>query len=107
MAKNLKVVQETDIGIYVWEMPDGRWVGDEDGHFMLIQAKQGDLKRIAQLRDAAKAHGVTEGRPYFLAGHRPVTDEQYEEQRQRLAFGLTPDPEDSYAQLDELKYGRS
>ncbi len=101
------MVQETNIGIYVWEMPDGRWVGDDEGHFMLITARQGDRKRIAQLADAARAHGVTEGTARFLAGQRPVTDEQYEEQRQRLAFGLTPDPEDNYAQLDELKYGRA
>lgn len=104
---NIKTVEETPFGIYVWEMPDGKWVGDDEGHFMLITAKKGDRKRIAQLADAAKAHGVTEGQAVFLSGKRPVSDEEYEEQRQRMLFGLTPDPMDNYARLDELKYGRS
>lgn len=103
----IKPVEETAFGIYVWEMPDGRWVGDDEGHFMLITAKRGDQKRIAELTDAARAHGVLEGKPVFLSGKRPVTDEEYAEQRQRMMFGLTPDPEDSFAQLDELKYGRN
>lgn len=104
---NIRTVQETNIGLYVWEMPDGRWVGDDQGNFMNIPAREGDRKRIAELTDAAKAHGVTEGQPFFLSGNRRVTDEQYEEQRQRLLFGLTPDPEDNFAQIDELKYGRA
>jgi hypothetical protein len=103
----IQVVEETPFGLYVWEMPDGRWVGDDEGNFMNIPAKKGDIRRIEQLRDAAKAHGVTEGWPVFLSGKRRLTDEQYEEQRQRLLFGLTPDPEDNFAQLDELKYGRA
>lgn len=104
---NIRTVSETNFGIYVWEMPDGRWVGDDEGHWMHIQSKRGDQKRIAQLRDAAKGFGVVEGKPVFVEGVRPVTDEEYEEQRQRLLFGLTPDPQDSYAQIDELKYGRA
>lgn len=97
------VVEETNIGIYVWEMPDGRWVGDEDGNFMLIRAKKGDLKRISQIKDAAKSYGITEGRPVFLAGHRPVSEEEYQEQRARLHLGLVPDPEDVYSQIDDLR----
>lgn len=104
----LQPVEETQFGIYVWEMPDGSWVAaDNDGHYMMITSKRGDRKRIAQLRDAARAHGIYEGHPVFLSGKRPVTDEEYEEQRQRMLFGLNPDPEDSYAQLDELRYGAS
>ena len=25
---------ETRLGVYVWEMPDGRWIGDDDGNFL-------------------------------------------------------------------------
>lgn len=105
--ERLRAVEETNIGVYVWELPDGRWVGDEDGNWMLIQAKKGDLKRIAQLQDAARSYGVEEGRPVFLSGHRPVDDETYEEQRQRMMLGLVPDKEDNFSQLDDLKYGRT
>ncbi len=103
----IRTVEETNIGMYVWEMPDGRWVGDDEGHFMYIRGRRGDLAMIGKLADAARSYGITEGRAVFLSGHRPVSDEEYEEQRQRMMFGLNPDPKDYYAQLDELKYGRS
>jgi hypothetical protein len=102
-----KVVEETNIGIYVWEMPDGRWVGDDQGHFMYIKAKKGDQRRINQLRDAARSYGVTEGKPHFLAGHRPVTDEEYEEQVERLHEGYQPDPYDIPTMIQEYKHGRT
>lgn len=74
---------------------------------MHIVSMRGDQKRIAQLRDAAKSFGITTGRPVFLEGNRPVSDEEYEEQRQRLLFGLVPDTKDNFSQLDDLKHGRS
>lgn len=107
ITPRVRKVEETDIGLYLWEMPDGRWVADEDGNWMNISARRGDLKRIAELQAVAKSYGITEGRAVFLSGHRRVTEEEYEEQRQRLMFGLVPDPEDNYSQLDELKYGRT
>jgi hypothetical protein len=39
--KNFKQtsVEETTLGIYVWEMPDGRWVGDDDGNYLSITSR--------------------------------------------------------------------
>ena len=31
--------EESILGIYVWEMPDGRWIGDDDGNFLSVTAK--------------------------------------------------------------------
>jgi len=110
MAKNkIKEIEETIYGVYVWEMPDGRWVGDDDGHYMLIPSVKGDIVKVQALRNAAKSYGVTEGKPKFLAGRRKVTDEEYEEQRQRLNAGLTPDPWDIGEAIDayrRMKNGR-
>jgi hypothetical protein len=102
-----KVIEETDIGLYVWEMPDGRWVGDDEGHFMQIVAKKGDPKRIRQITEAARAYGVIEGKPIFLSGHRPVTDEEYEEQVSRLAEGYQADQYDLPTLIQEYKHGKS
>jgi hypothetical protein len=86
-----QIVEEVAYGVYVWEMPDGRWIGDDDGNFLNIPAMKGDRKRMQQLKDTVRSYGITEGKPYFLAGHRQVTDEEFEYQKQRMAFGLVPD----------------
>jgi hypothetical protein len=95
-------VQETDYGLYLWEMPDGALVADDEKNFLNIPAKQGDQEKIKLLRDAVKSFGINEGRPVFLAGNRRVTDEEYEYQKQRMEWGLIPDELDYGAARDEL-----
>ena len=102
-----QLVEETDIGVYVWQMPDGRIVADEDGNYLNIAARKGDLRRIKTLTEAARYYGIEEGAPLFLAGHRQVTDEEFEEQKQRMLFGLVPDDHDVPALKDELRARRS
>lgn len=82
-------------GCYVWEMPDGRWVGDEDGNYAVSRlCMRGDKRAMGALRDLVKSCGIEVGRPIFLENRRPVSDEEYEEQLQRMKWGLTPDPLD-------------
>lgn len=95
-------VQETDHGLYLWEMPDGALVADDEKNFLNIPARQGDQEKIKLLRDAVKSFGINEGRPVFLAGNRRVTDEEYEYQKQRMEWGLIPDELDYGAARDEL-----
>lgn len=95
-------VQETDYGLYLWEMPDGALVADDEKNFLNIPAKQGDQEKIKLLRDAVRSFGINEGRPVFLAGNRRVTDEEYEYQKQRMEWGLIPDELDFGAARDEL-----
>lgn len=104
--KGIRGVDDIPYGIYVWRMPDGRYVGDEDGNWMNVVAKKGDPKRIAQLKDAARYYGIEDGAPHFLSGNRRVTDEEHEEQRRRMDWGLVPDPQDIGSDLDDLKHGR-
>lgn len=84
-------VHEVPWGVYLWQMPDGTYVGDDAGHFLMIASMRGDRERMLKLADAARSYGVTEGQPCFFQGNRIVTDEEYEEQKQRLKWGLTPD----------------
>lgn len=104
---SVRTVNEAEYGVYVWEMPDGRWVGDDEGNWMLISGVKGDRVAMKKLEEAAKSYGITEGAPVFLSGHRRVSDEEYEEQRQRMLLGLVPDTKDAYSQLDEIRYGRT
>jgi hypothetical protein len=94
-------IEEVGYGVYVWEMPDGRWIGDDEGNFLSIASMKGDKKRMQQIKDAAASYGVSEGKPFFLSGHRKIDDEEYENQRRRMAFGLLPDEYDIPALMEE------
>jgi hypothetical protein len=103
--KNLKtsVVEETTLGVFVWEMPDGRWVGDDNGNYLSIQGFKGDRTRVNVLTEVVKGYGIHTGSPKFLSGQRKINDEEYQEQIQRLNWGLTPDPLDIGEYKDSLK----
>jgi hypothetical protein len=93
---------ETTLGVYVWEMPDGRWIGDDEGNFLSIPSKIGDRGRIDLLAQAVRHYGIEEGKPKFLEGSRQIDDEEFEYQKQRLRWGLTPDPLDIGVYKDEM-----
>jgi hypothetical protein len=95
-------VEETDYGLYLWEMPDGSLVADDQKNFLNIPAKKNDREKIKLLADTVKSFGIHEGRAVFWAGHRRVTDEEYEYQKQRMEWGLIPDELDYGAARDEL-----
>ena len=95
--------EESTLGIYVWEMPDGRWIGDDDGNFLSVTSKKGNGSRVDALAREVRSFGVYEGKPKFLSARRKITDEEYEEQEQRLRWGLVPDPLDIGNHKDEIK----
>jgi hypothetical protein len=94
---------ETTLGVYVWEMPDGRWIGDDDGNFLSITSKKGNRSRIDALAREVRTYGIYEGGPKFLMGKRKINDEEFEEQQTRLKWGLTPDPLDIGEYKDQMK----
>ena len=103
LNKKIKVNDEESIlGIYVWEMPDGRWIGDDSGNFLSISSKKGNRERIDALAKVVRSYGIYEGSPKFLSGRRKIDDEEYELQQQRLKWGLTPDPLDIGVYKEEM-----
>ena len=101
--KSATVKEETRLGIYVWEMPDGRWIGDDDGNYLSVTAMKGNKARIDLLAKAVRGYGIYEGQPKFLEGRRKIDDEEFEYQKQRLEWGLVPDPLDIGNYKDEMK----
>lgn len=83
-----------DWGLYFWRLPDGHLFKDQDGNLLNIPSMRGDLSKIAELRKAAAYYGQPEGEAWFYAGIKRATDEQYEEQKQRLKEGLIPNLDD-------------
>ena len=101
---NTKILQEeSTLGIYVWEMPDGRWIGDDDGNFLSITSKKGNRSNIDALAREVRTFGIYEGGPKFLSARRKIDDEEFEYQKQRLNWGLIPDPMDIGNYKDEMK----
>lgn len=102
--KSAEIAEETTLGIYVWEMPDGRWIGDDEGNYLSITSIKGNKSRMESLAQVVREYGIYEGQPKFLSGRRKIDDEEYEYQKQRLNWGLVPDPLDIGNYKDELKY---
>jgi hypothetical protein len=104
---NKQIVDDPNVrhGVWVWEMPDGSMVMDEDRNFLLTVGYKGDVTAAFTLAKAVRSFGITEGRPVFLEGHRPIDDEEYARQRFRMSLGLVPDEQDVGVINDELKHG--
>jgi hypothetical protein len=101
--KSTDIKEETRLGIYVWEMPDGRWIGDDEGNYLSVTSTKGNRSKIDALAREVRSYGIYEGQPKFLSGRRKINDEEYAEQEQRLRWGLVPDPLDIGNYKDEMK----
>src|SRR6476469_4709189 len=87
----ITAVEESIYGTYVWYTDDRKMLKDDEGRFLCVASKKGDQRILDAFKKAA--HGYMKdmgaepnGRPMFLSGHRPITDEQYEEQKAREAM---------------------
>jgi hypothetical protein len=83
-----------DWGLYFWRLPDGHLFHDGQGNLLNIPAMKHDLSKIAELRKAAAHYGQPDGEPWFYAGIKRATDEEFNEQQERLKAGLLPNLDD-------------
>lgn len=81
---------QSEKGIYCWELPDGRLLGNTEGDPLVIDARKGDEKRIKMLEEAAKSYGFPEGRAVFFPGKKPLTRQQWELQEELIDQGIDP-----------------
>lgn len=99
-----------DWGLYVYKKANGKWFTDGNGSILNIESMKGDIAQIAKLRDAAKYYGDEgDGNCVFVPGLTRITEEEYSEQKERLAEGLIPSMNDlgawKAAQDTHDKYG--
>jgi hypothetical protein len=84
-----------DWGLYVYKRSNGKWFTDGTGSVLNIESMKGDIAQIAKLRDAAKYYGDEgDGQCIFVPGLTRISEEEYSEQKQRLAEGLIPSMND-------------
>ena len=87
----LQVVEDTaNFGIYVWILPNGEPFMDDDGNTLNVPSMQYDIAKMKQLADAAAYYGKPDGTAKFMPGVGRATDDQYREDVERMASGLTP-----------------
>ena len=77
-------------GLYFWKLPSGHLFKDEEGRLLNIPSVKNDLGQMAKLRQAAEHYGQPDGEPWFYPGVNRATDEEYQEQLDRLNEGLIP-----------------
>lgn len=101
---NREFIKEVPWGVYVWQTPDGEFLGDDDHNFLLTDVcEEGNPAAIRAITEAAAYYGFPEGKPVYWSGKRPISDEEYERQLARAKEGLVPDPLDVGAIRDEMR----
>jgi hypothetical protein len=100
------IVSETNLGIYVWQLPDGDFVA-QGLDVLSIEAVRGDIQAMAAIQKAAKYYGYPEGSPVFVEGKRKITDDEFQVQLSRMRQGMTPDPQDIGNYKDEMRKMRN
>jgi hypothetical protein len=80
-----------DWGLYVYKKANGKWFTDGTGSVLNIESMKGDILQISKLKDAAKYYGDEgDGECIFVPGLTRISEEEYSEQKQRMAEGLIP-----------------
>jgi hypothetical protein len=92
----VRVIEEkfSDAGIYVWQLPSGKYFTDGEGNALSIESMINDVAKIKELTEAAAYYGQPEGKPVFFSNVRKISDEEYSEQQDRMAQGFIPSEND-------------
>ena len=93
LIKNKKLwVPERTYGVCIWIMPDGNVLSDGDG-VLCAEGFVGDEKIENMVKEVARYWtGSSEGQVSWVHGARKVSSSERDDQAERLANGLAPDP---------------
>jgi hypothetical protein len=86
--------KQYDWGIYFWKKANGKPFTDGNGNVLNIPSHRGDAIQIHKLQQEATALGQGDGSYEFMPGVARVSDEEYEEQVDRMKQGLIPNLND-------------
>lgn len=92
----IKVIEKNyNWGLYVYKRANGKWFTDGTGSVLNIPAMRNDITKISELKQAAMYYGDPgDGECVFVPGLNRVSEEEYSEQKQRMAEGLIPNMND-------------
>lgn len=104
---NAEVIEEVPYGVYVC-LCEGKYLVNENYDYLCIMAIKGDQSKINNLKDVARSYGFPDVEVEFRSGARMISEEEYEEQMDRMKNGLVPDKYDIatiQAELEAKKLG--
>lgn len=90
--KNVKVrkQKQSDVGTYVWRLPNGNILANEDGEILNCPAVRGDIGQQIALAKAARSFGYPDGTAVFEEVHRCTESEYSEQMNQLVNYGVSP-----------------
>ena len=98
IVKNVRrqvIEKNYDWGLYVYKKSDGKWFTDGNGSVLNIPSDKNDISRMAELKKTAMHYGDPgDGTCVFVPGLTRISEEEYSEQKERLAEGLIPSMND-------------
>jgi hypothetical protein len=92
----IKLIEEpfSNAGVYVWQLPSGKYFTDGEGNALNIESMKDDPTKIKELTQAAAYYGQPEGKAVFFPNVRKISDEEHSEQLDRMKQGLIPSMND-------------
>jgi hypothetical protein len=90
----MREVRETNLGVYVWQLPNGEYLVDAELNVLSITSMRNDLVAMSRIREAARNFGYPEGQPIFAEGARKISEDEHQEQMGRILNGEAADPYD-------------
>lgn len=90
--KNIKVRKEkqSDVGVYVWKLPNGNILADSDGNILNCPAVRGDIGQQIAIAKAARHYGYPDGTAVFEEVHRCTESEYQAQMDQLINQGISP-----------------
>ena len=95
MDRKLTVVEnDYPYGVCVWRDEDGDILADADNNFLSIDGYCGDQKVEAKMEQAARywMGASFSGSPAWISGARKISDDEFDDQNERLLVGKVADP---------------
>ena len=102
-SKITRVQDRKRIGVYIWVLPNGEPLSNDNGDVLNIVSERGDMVQVNNLRYVAAQLGYPEGYAVWEPRRR-IDDEELEHQRDRFVAGLVPDPLDPEAIAEEREF---
>lgn len=86
----MKKIKQSDVGSYVWKLPNGNILANEDGEILNCPAVRGDIGQQIALAKAARSLGFPDGHAVFEEVHRCTESEYWEQMDQLVNHGVSP-----------------